>query len=102
MLSAFDNLQLQTHSVVDFIVLQCNVILVDGVPFLDTKLFGPRPQLCRRQFLEIPNGVVFVAFDAHLFAETVVQNYFNHIDDDDAGGGDAIIADAAAITVLLL
>lgn len=62
----------------DLIVLQRDMVLVDRVPFLDPDFLRSRPDLRSDELLQIADGVVFVALDADLLAQTVVQNHFNH------------------------
>ena len=67
-------IQLQAHAVVDLVVLQSDVVLVDGVPFLNPQLLRPRTRLRREELLQITDRIIFVAFDANLFAEAVIAN----------------------------
>ena len=77
------------------IVLQCNVILEDGVPLLQHDLVPPVTQdsykrlftdsfllPCTRlgsdELLEVSNGVVLIAFNPDLLPQTVIHGYFNH------------------------
>jgi hypothetical protein len=45
---------------------------------LQAKLFGARSELRGGELLEVANGVVFVALDTDFFAQSIVQDYFNH------------------------
>jgi hypothetical protein len=64
---------------VDLVVPEGDVVLVDVVPLLDADLLGARARLRRHQLLEVADGVVLVALDAHLLAETVVQHHLDHL-----------------------
>lgn len=50
--------ELQAHAVVDFIVFQCDVILVHRVPLLDANLVWPCASLCSYQLFQITNGII--------------------------------------------
>ena len=50
--------QLQTHAVVDLVVIKRDVILVDSVPLLDPDLLPPRARLRRDELLQVAHGVV--------------------------------------------
>ncbi|KAK4290434.1 hypothetical protein Pmani_036651 [Petrolisthes manimaculis] len=67
--------QLKVHPVVYLVVADGDVVLEDGVPFLEHYLVPPRPRLCRDQLLEVPYGVVRVAFDSNFFAESIVARH---------------------------
>lgn len=62
----------------NLVVLERDVVLVDGVPLLDADLLRPSAHLRRHQLLQVPHRVVLVALDADLFAQAVVQNHLNH------------------------
>ena len=70
--------ELEVHAVVYFVVLESDVILEDGVPLLQHDLVPPGSGLSCNQFLEISDGVVFVALDAHLLTQTTVHGDLNH------------------------
>jgi len=70
--------QLQVHTIVDLIVLQGDVVLEDGVPLLQHDLVPACARLCRHQLLEVADGVIVVAFDTDLLAESVVAGDLNH------------------------
>jgi hypothetical protein len=72
------DLQFQSHAVMDFVVLQRNMVLVDYIPFLNFEFLWSRSELCRRQFFEVANRIVFIALDTDFFAQAIVQDYFNH------------------------
>ena len=72
------NLQLKTHTVVNFVVFQGDVILVDCVPLLYPQLLGTRAELCCRQLLEVSYRVVLVTLNSDLLAKTVVQYNLDH------------------------
>lgn len=71
--------ELETHAVVDFIVPEGDVILVDGVPLLNSDFVGASAGLGRHQLLEVADRVVAVALDAHLLPQPVVQNHLYHL-----------------------
>ena len=53
--------ELQAHAVVDLVVLQRDVVLVDGIPLLDPQLLGARADLRGQQLLQVADGVVLAA-----------------------------------------
>ena len=67
-------IELQAHAVVDLVVLKSDVVLVDGVPFLNPQLLRPRTRLRREELLQITDRIIFVALDANLLAEAVIAN----------------------------
>ncbi len=71
--------KLETHAVVDLVILESDVILVDGVPLLDPNLVCSRARLSRHQLLQIPDGVVIVALHPNLLPQTIVQHHFYHL-----------------------
>lgn len=77
--------ELQIHAIVDLIVPKCDVVLEDGVPFLQHNFIPSGPGLRRNQFLEVTDGILCIAFHPHFFAQTVVANDFNHRYDAVAG-----------------
>lgn len=62
----------------NLIILQSDMVLVDCMPFLYLELFRSCTQLCRRQFLEVADSVIFIALDADLLAQSVIQNDLDH------------------------
>lgn len=50
----------------DLVVLEGDVILVDGVPLLDSDLIGSGAGLGRHQLLKVTDGVVLVALHPDL------------------------------------
>lgn len=62
----------------NLVVLERDVVLVDGVPLLDADLLRPRAHLRRHELLEVPHRVVLVALDADLLAQAVVQDHLDH------------------------
>lgn len=50
------------------------MVLVDGVPLLQDDLFRRSSDLGGDELLEVADGIVGLALDAHLLAETVVAN----------------------------
>jgi len=63
---------------VDFVVSKGDVVLEDGVPFLQDNFFEPSAGLSGYQFLEIANSISWIGLDAHLFAEAIIYNDFDH------------------------
>ena len=53
--------QLQPHTVVNFVVCKSNVIFVNGVPLLNPDFVRPCASLSRNKLLQIPNCVVLTA-----------------------------------------
>ena len=53
--------QFQVHAIVNFIVLQGNVVLVDSVPLLENNLLPVRSSLRRYELLQIANGIIWKA-----------------------------------------
>lgn len=49
---------LKAHPIVNLIVIQGNVILIDGVPFLQHNLLGCGSNLRRNQLLDVSNQVI--------------------------------------------
>ncbi len=49
-----------------------------SIPLLNANLVGARSELRGGQLFQISDRVVWVALDAHLLAESVVQDHFNH------------------------
>ena len=45
---------------------------------LHANLLRARANLGCNQLLQVANGVVLIALYAHLLAQTVIQNHFNH------------------------
>ena len=68
----------EIHAVVNFIIFEFDVVLEDGVPLFQDDLVGAGSGLGGDQFFEVPNGVIFVAFDANFLAETIVDRDFDH------------------------
>ena len=76
----------------DFVVSKGDVVLEDGVPFLQDNFFEPSVSLLTvrewsvlpsaglsgYQFLEIANSISWIGLDAHLFAEAIIYNDFDH------------------------
>lgn len=60
--------ELETHAVVDLVILEGDVVLVDVVPLLDAELLRSRARLRRDELLQVADGVVLVALDADLLA----------------------------------
>ena len=73
-------IEFQVHSVVYLVVLQPDVVLVDGVPFLEDNLVPLGAGLGRDQLLEVSHGVVLVALDADLLPQAVVDGDLDHGD----------------------
>lgn len=71
--------ELETHAVVDLVVLEGDVILVDVVPLLDPDLLSSGPGLSGHELLQVADRVVIVALDPHLLPQPVVQNNLYHL-----------------------
>ena len=71
-------IKFKVHSVLNFVVFQCDVILVNDIPFLQHDLVVVGAGLGRDEFLEVANGVGRVALDPDLFAQPVVAGDFDH------------------------
>ncbi|GLT70135.1 hypothetical protein SLA2020_422320 [Shorea laevis] len=72
-------IKFETHSVVDLVVLEGDVILVDVVPLLDPDLLRPCPCLRRYQLLQVADRVIVVALHPDLLPQPIVQHYFDHL-----------------------
>ena len=78
----FDGLvvvELEAHAIVDLVILEGDMILVDGVPLLDADLVGPGARLCRHELLQVADGVVVVALHTHLLPQSIVQHHLDHL-----------------------
>uniref|UniRef100_A0A131YJD4 Tick transposon n=1 Tax=Rhipicephalus appendiculatus TaxID=34631 RepID=A0A131YJD4_RHIAP len=73
-------IELQVHAIMDFIVSQRDMVLEDGVPFLQDNFVPSRSRLRGYEFLQISNSVVVVALYPNLFPQSVVARNFNHYD----------------------
>lgn len=73
--------EFETHAVVDLVILESDVILVDGVPLLDADLVGSGARLSRHKLLQVADGVIVVALHAHLLSQSVVQHHLDHLRD---------------------
>ena len=70
--------QFETHAVVDFVVLQRDVVFENRVPLLNADLLRARARLRREQLLQVADGVILVAFDADFFPEPVIADDLDH------------------------
>ena len=70
----------------DLVVFECDVVLVDVVPLLDANLLGPSPCLGSHKLLQVPDGVVLIAFHAHLLPQPVVQHNLDHRGEGNSDG----------------
>lgn len=50
----------------------------ENKPFLNANLVGPRAELGGRELLHIAYCIVRIALHADFFAQTIVENHFNH------------------------
>lgn len=71
--------ELEAHAVVDLVVLECNMVLVDVVPLLDTDLVGTGTSLGGDELLEVSDGIVVVALHPHLLPQAIVQHHLYHL-----------------------
>merc|ERR1719401_906317 len=71
--------QLQAHSVLDFVILKRDVVLVDVVPLLDPDFLPPCTALGGDELLEVADRVVRVALHADLPPDAVVADHFYHL-----------------------
>jgi len=71
--------EFETHAIVDLVILQSDVILVDGVPLLDADLVGSGASLSRHKLLQVADCVIIVALHAHLLSQSVVQHHLDHL-----------------------
>lgn len=71
--------EFEAHAVVDFVVLESNMILVDIVPLLNPNLLGSSPSLGSHELLQVADGVVFVALHSHLLPQPIVQHHLDHL-----------------------
>lgn len=72
--------QFKVHSILNFVILQGDVIFKDGIPFFKHNLVVSRTRLSGNQFLHISYCVTGITFDSHLLSQPVVTCYFNHLD----------------------
>ena len=72
-------IKLQIHAVLNLVVLQRDVVLVDGVPLLQNQLFVSRARLGGDQLLQIADCVILVALYSDLLAQTVVHDDLKHV-----------------------
>jgi len=70
-------IHLQTHSIVDLIISQGDMILIRCIPFLQLDLGCVRAGLSSDEFLEVTDRIVGAAFYSDLSPETVISNHFN-------------------------
>ena len=54
------------------------MVFVNCVPLLNPQLLWTRASLCSEKLLQIANGVIWVALDTDLLAESIVADYFYH------------------------
>ena len=71
--------ELETHAVVDLVVLESDVVFVDVVPLLDPNLLGLGSGLSCHELLEVADGVVLVALHSDLLPQPVVQHHLDHL-----------------------
>jgi len=71
-------IEFQVHPVVNFVILQLNVVLENRVPLFQDDFVGPSSGLSRDHLLQVSDGVVGVAFHPNLFPEPIVTSYFDH------------------------
>lgn len=64
----------------NLVVLQSDMVLINGIPLLNSDLFSPSSSLSSHELLEISDGVVIVALDADLLPKTIVQHNLDHLD----------------------
>ena len=62
----------------DLVILEPDVVLEDGVPLLEDNLVPAGSGLGGDELLEVADGVVFVALDSHLLAQSVINGNFDH------------------------
>lgn len=72
-------IELETHAIMDLVILEGDVILVDIVPLLDPNLLGPGSGLSGNELLQVADRVVLVALHPYLLPETIVENHLNHL-----------------------
>ncbi|KAI5666271.1 hypothetical protein M9H77_16124 [Catharanthus roseus] len=61
------------------IVFESDVILVDGVPLLNSDLLSSGSSLSSHELLEVSDGVVVVALHPDLLTQPIVQHHLNHL-----------------------
>lgn len=67
----------QAHTVLDFVVLEGQVVLIDYRGFLQADLLWAGSDLRSRQFLQVEDGVLRGAFDSLLSTHAIVHGYFD-------------------------
>ena len=70
--------QLESHTVVNFVVRERDVVFVDDVPFLQFEFLWSGSCLCCDKFLEVADGIILVTLHTDLLAQTVVDDDFKH------------------------
>ncbi|KAJ6432863.1 hypothetical protein OIU84_019988 [Salix udensis] len=71
--------ELEAHAIMNLVILEGNMVFVNGVPLLNPDLLSPGTGLCRHELLEIADGVVFVALHSHFLPQTIVQHHLQHL-----------------------
>ena len=70
--------QLESHTVVNFVVRERDVVFVDDVPFLQFEFLWSCSCLCCDKFLEVADGIILVTLHMDLLSQTVVDDDFKH------------------------
>ncbi|GMT29282.1 hypothetical protein PFISCL1PPCAC_20579, partial [Pristionchus fissidentatus] len=70
--------EFKVESVVNFIVLERDVILVDRVPLLEHNLLVSCSSLGGDELLEVANRIRRIALDTNLLAQSVVDGDLDH------------------------
>ena len=63
----------------DFIILEGNMVLVGGVPLLDTDFIGSSSSLSCHQLLQVADRVILVALHSDLLPQPIVQHHLDHL-----------------------
>ncbi|KAK2443197.1 ubiquitin protein [Trifolium repens] len=63
----------------NLVIPESDVILVDGVPLLNTDLVSPCSCLSSHQLLQITNCVIIVALHANLLPQSIVEHHLYHL-----------------------
>lgn len=71
--------ELEAHAIMNLVILEGDVVLVDGVPLLNPDLLGPSTRLRGDKLLQVADCVVIVALHSDLLPQTVVQHHLNHL-----------------------
>jgi len=70
--------EFQVHSVVNFVVCKCDLVLKYVVPLFQDNFLGLSSGLSSDKLFQVTNSVVLVALNADFFAEPIVNSNLDH------------------------